>query len=152
MNACEIKGFPLPPSANALYANSDRGRFKTAAYKSFEQTVHYWALKNQHILNVVREMTLDIGPGEALRVDRIYHFRPHKIITKDKKPRRNDTSNRIKCLDDVLGLLLGIDDSYFWEGSYTKRPITVEGLEEGVDVRFSIVSMTESYISDFDAV
>lgn len=137
----EIKGFPLPPSANELYANiPGRGRIKTEALKSFEAEVHYWSMKNQHLLLPARELCQSIGPGCFIRLHKFFYFRPHKILTKSGEPRKNDTSNRIKALEDVLAKLLGIDDKWFWAGNYDKGPVLHPAIPEGVDLRLELYS------------
>lgn len=60
------------------------------------------------------------------------------ILKKDGTPKRNDTSNRIKALEDVLSKLLGIDDKWFWAGTYDKRPTPNPALPEHVDIRLEL--------------
>jgi len=86
---------------------------------------------------------VEIPPGHVIKVDRLYYFKPHKIVTKEGKPRKIDISNRIKALDDTLSQLIGIDDSYFTTGSYGRLPIEREGLEESVDVRLTLVPIDD---------
>lgn len=141
MEAVEVRGFPLPPSANNVYSNTSRGRIKNAVYKQYEQECHHWRLNNGYSLNYLRDWVLQIPAAHAIRIDRMYHMMPHKILTNDMRPRRNDTFNRIKVMDDCLAKLLDIDDSYFWCGHTDKQPITIEGLPECVDFRLSMVDL-----------
>lgn len=134
----EIKGFPMPPSANALYANGKYGgRFKSIKYREYEETVRLWCRDYQHILRTARNLINNLSHGEVLHVERSFYHQKGKIITKDGKPRKNDTSNRIKALDDVLSEILGTDDSLFWSGTYYKHASTHEALGEYVDIKFS---------------
>lgn len=140
-----IKGFPMPPSMNNLYANRPNGgRFKTLGYKSFEQTVQWWCTQNAHQVDRLRDWVLHLPEKHGIRVDHIFHFLPHKIITKAGKPRKNDTWNRPKALHDVICEYLSIDDSFFWSGSVEKSPIIIEGLQESVDLHFSFVDLRKS--------
>lgn len=146
MRQCELRGFPLPPSANGLYANQLKGgggRYKTTDYKKFEADAYHWSLANQHQLRILRMMIEKLKPSQVLHVDRMFWFKAHKILTKDLRPRRNDTSNRLKALDDTLSKLIGLDDSYFWAGGYNKRPVLHESHTEGVDIRFTIIELEE---------
>lgn len=139
-----LRGFPLPPSMNNVYSNAaGRGRVKNSAYKSYEAQVQWWMLHNAQALNSVREWAKTVPAGHGFRLDRLFHFLPHRILTKAGTPRKNDTTNRIKVLDDVLAKILWIDDSLFWSGSEDKCPIPTQGMVEGVDVRFSFVNLSE---------
>lgn len=139
----EIRGFPMPPSANGLYSNNSRtgGRHKSEKYSAYEDEVRLWMYKNNHQLDIARRMLQDLGHGEVLLVDRTYFFKAYRIISKAGKPLRNDTTNRIKALDDVLALILGIDDSYFWDGDHKKRPSSHVALGEYVDIKFSSIEL-----------
>lgn len=135
----EIKGFPLPPSANALYLNiPGRGRCKSAALTKYESDVRFWCLRNQHQMNLARELTIGVGPGVFLKVSKMFFMKKKSILKKDGTPKRNDTSNRIKALEDVLSKLLGIDDKWFWAGTYDKRPTPNPALPEHVDIRLEL--------------
>ena len=139
-----IHGFPMPPSANAAYANALKGRVKTTGYRAYEDEVKWWLLKNSHHINRLRDWVSVLPSKHAIRIDHIFHFLPHKIITKAGLPRKNDTWNRTKVLHDVLASFIGIDDCYFWSGSVEKSPICIEGLPESVDLSFSFVDIRKS--------
>lgn len=140
----------MPPSVNNAYVNTESGRTKAQCYRTYEDTVLWWSVQNSHELNRLRDWIITIPPQHAIRLDKIYHFLPHKILTKALEPRRNDTSNRVKILEDVIAKLLGIDDCYFWCGYHDKAPITIEGLPECVDINFSLVDLkrVRSFESD----
>lgn len=140
-----VRGFPMPPSVNNVYANvPSGGRRKTDTYKSYEQTVSHWALQNAHQLNVLRDWVTQIPRAHAIRIDHIFHFHAFRIVTRGGKPMKNDSWNRPKVLHDCLAALLGIDDCYFWSGVLEKSPITIEGLQESVDLHFSFVDVRKA--------
>jgi Holliday junction resolvase RusA-like endonuclease len=121
-----LNGLPMPPSINAAYANTPKGRIKTKAYRDFEKAMEEYRLKN---LKAVNEAKWDIHRqtllGKVLHVDCEFMFPVGKIICQGPKiqgkPKRLDASNRIKCLEDALSKMLLVDDSYFWSGSFSKR-------------------------------
>lgn len=145
MTTLEIKGMPMPPSQNQAYANSfngsGRGRYKTQAYKTYEQEMEYWSHKNNYILDMARRMCSSLQIGEAIQIDATFNFMEHKIITKKNEPKKNDSSNRLKILHDVIAHHLGIDDKYFWDGSFRKRAIKIAGMQDYCDVTLSIISI-----------
>ncbi len=145
MTSFTIKDFPMPPSANTLYANiPGKGRVKTKDYRLYEESVRIWSFRTAHHLQTARVIISRLPKGQALHLDRRFYFERGKIITKGGRPRRNDTSNRIKALDDVLAAILGCDDSLFWSGSETKVQVCNIVIGESVDITFSAVDIETS--------
>jgi hypothetical protein len=154
----ELKGFPMPPSDNALKTpliiKGKSRTVKSAEYRLFERAAQSWAMRNQEHLNKARELTLKCAPGWALKVDRVYWFQKSTIVrkTSDKKtgaqagePKCNDTFNRVKALHDVVATLLGIDDKFFWRGDTDKRVLKHILLPECVDIKISLTDMFLGY-------
>jgi hypothetical protein len=140
MVALNLKDFPMPPSINVAYANSIRGgRHKTQTMIQFERRVKEWAMKCGPSLQSARIRLSTMPKTHAIWIDRRFFFHYDSIITKSKRPRRNDTSNRIKALDDAISQILGIDDSIFWGGSESKEPTKI-GLEY-VDIVLSPINI-----------
>ncbi len=133
----EIKNFPMPPSANSLYKNIASGRAKTEKYLQYEQQVKIWTYKYGYQLTTARLYIQDRNPGEVFHLERTFYFHQESILTKKMTPKKNDTSNRIKALDDVLGQLLGIDDSHFWDGEFKKRVSKHPAFGEYVDIKIN---------------
>lgn len=125
--------FPLPPSANALYANFGKRRIKTAVYKQFEQAARFWLLRNSRQIDEARSLTLETGPRKFIHIDTVFFMLRKNIICKDGTPKRNDTSNRLKALHDVLAQILGLDDCWFFSGSYDKVAVDLPK-HVGVDI------------------
>lgn len=71
----------LPPSTNALFANSSRGRFKTPAYKAWISTAG-WELREQRPKTVAGAYALEMRFG--------------------RKNKRRDLDNTIKAVSDLL--------------------------------------------------
>ncbi len=147
MTPFTIKSFPLPPSINAVYANhSSRGRIKTQVMHKYEDQVKAWCLKTGHALQSARVLISNLPHNYALHLDRHFYFKHDSILTKKNRPKRNDTTNRIKALDDALAAILGCDDSLFWSGSETKSCLSNEELDPYVDITISAIEL------DFDLV
>lgn len=138
-----LKDIPMPPSANNLYATiwKTKRRIKTKEYNVYEQMMNLWASTHPQQLSNARQLTLNIKQNQALKVDRTYWFPREKVLTKQGKPKRNDTSNRIKALDDAVSALIAIDDCFFWDGSFEKQ-IVPQGDHPGwVDLTLTIIDL-----------
>lgn len=117
-----IDRFPIPPSANELYAFSRQaGRMiKTREYRNYEKAVYSWLTTNPEQIKGIREFLTDIGDS-VIDISSHFHMPKKSIICLNGKPKRNDTSNRIKALHDALSsIILGVDDRYFWSGTFNK--------------------------------
>lgn len=132
-----LSGFPLPPSTNHLYKTIViRGRSRRAKskeYKAYEHAVKVWMMTHHHELQLARALTTMAGPGRFIHLDLDFKFHRSRILCKDGKPKRLDTSNRLKALEDALSLILGIDDCWFWSGQYDKS-IAPENEVERVEI------------------
>jgi hypothetical protein len=154
-----LSGMPMPPSVNAAYYTDRQTgtRHKTRDYLLFSREFQVWGLRNMQSLIAARNFVqATIRPGQALHVEHIFSFERSKIVqAKDSKsvkdplnfrragePKTNDTSNRIKILDDVLSDALHVNDCWFWSGSYTKR-ILLPGLPETCDVVLTATKMED---------
>lgn len=133
-----IEKFPIPPSVNGLYAHV-RGRMvKTKAYRDYDRDVYKWITHNQVQLVGARNFVKGFTEKYVLNVDTRFYMNKKSIVCKSGKPKRNDTSNRIKALHDVLGsIILGVDDSYFWSGLFDKFS-TEDGSEEYVQITMTL--------------
>lgn len=103
---------PMPPSANALFANVKSGRIKTKAYNAWLNEARW------HIITAWREA----GKPEA----------PDKVpmmlwIRAGLKDRRRDISNCIKAVEDVLVKELPIPDDRWNDRILIERDAEFEG-------------------------
>lgn len=132
-----IEGFPMPPSTNTLHTVA-RGRIiKAKTYREYEKKVTAWLVENQDVIKGVRGFVKDLAPN-VIHIDASFAMSKKDIIGVDGKPRRNDTSNRLKALHDVLSnIIIGIDDSYFWSGSFTKIAVASRS-EACVNIRLKL--------------
>lgn len=137
LDLVHIPLFPLPPSANALYASVGRRRVKSKVYIQFIAAARRWMMTNSKVIEESRQLTLETGARRFLHVDTVFYMMRKTIICKDGTPRRNDTSNRLKALHDVLAEIIGIDDCYFFSGSYDKVAVDDER-KVGVDITMVI--------------
>ncbi len=153
MQAIILKDLPIPPSINQAYYTDFRSktRHKSSAYRTYERMILEWARINPSRLMMARDLTTKIGQGQAIRVDCTFYFQRSEVLTKEKKqtktkpgspsyPKRNDTSNRIKIAHDELSKLLGLDDKYFWDGTFEKKILS--GEHPGfLDITLSIIDI-----------
>lgn len=133
----------MPPSSNQLYSNVNMRRCKSARYRAYEEEVRIWSYKYGYQLQNARILLQQVYTHDVFHIHRIYYFQKNEILTLKGLPKRNDTSNRIKAIDDVIAQLLGIDDSYFWDGSYSKRVSSHEALGSYVDIIITTMSLDE---------
>ncbi len=115
-----IRGFPVPPSVNQLHRFVNGRVIKSKAYNDYERAVFKWITTNQEQVKSVRDFLKDLGEY-VLDVSAVFHMEKKSIVCLNGKPKRNDTSNRLKALHDALSTaILGIDDCYFWSCSADK--------------------------------
>lgn len=142
MGSFKIVRFPLPPSVNALYSSIGHSgrRVKSKAYLNYQRSVYNWLGSNLEQVKVGRSICSKVnGTKAVLEVNATFYMEHRSIRCKDGRPKRNDTSNRLKALHDALSdIVLGIDDSYFWNGTFKKVSVDDPKLE-GVDIEFIII-------------
>lgn len=120
-----LNGLPMPPSSNNMYATVGRRRIKSRETLTWERDTDRWALKNaQELIQARALLGQAVAKGEVIDIDAQFWFRYEKVLTIKGKPKKLDTSNRIKGLHDALARLLRIDDCHFWHGSFEKIPTT----------------------------
>lgn len=113
---------PIPPSINNAYPTSRTGRrFKSKELITWEREFRVWGMLHCQDVRVIKEEFQDMTKGCVIAVNCIYYFNQHRVLTKDGRPKRLDADNRLKCLLDQVTELIGIDDCYIWEGSFSKR-------------------------------
>lgn len=118
----------MPPSSNNLYNSyrSSHGHIKrscTKEYQAYRNEFKYWrmAVLHQNFQALSRAVSEWVDEGEMfIHVDRYYFFHRQSLLTRIKKPKKMDVSNRIKAQDDAVSDCLGVDDRYFWSGSEVK--------------------------------
>ncbi len=132
-----ITGFPMAPSANALYAggrfNGKSRRWKSDEYHSFLSRAQTWANKNQKTIQLIKDAADKAAQfGFFLRVDTYFCFKKDQLWAKAHKgylkrsgeevppkpdrPKVLDATNRVKATHDFLASMIGRDDLNFWAG------------------------------------
>lgn len=113
--------FPWPPSVNQSYAGKTR-RYSAECLKNYKSAVHTWWMVNREMVHKVQAHFLSKvhDEGFVLAVHRFFYYRTSDLYTKDGRIKKNDVTNRIKCLDDSLTDILALDDRLIWEGSEKK--------------------------------
>jgi Holliday junction resolvase RusA-like endonuclease len=104
---------PLPPSANALFANAKRGRVKTKEYNSWLNEARW------HVLSAWRAAGKPVAPDKVpmllwLRVG---------LTT-----RHRDANNCLKAVEDVLVKELPIPDDRWNDRTLIERAPEFEGM------------------------
>lgn len=124
-----FQGIPIPPSENALYRNVPGvGRVKTSEYRQYEKRFLDWA--REHFLEISKAK--EIGAETLVDVDCSFFIDQKRLISQKGRPKKIDTSNRLKALHDCLARILELDDSYFWGASAVKYPVANEHDEQVV--------------------
>ena len=115
---------PMPPSVNKAYRtfhiHGIARRGKTKELQKFERHIVKWGLANTESLREVKELTDKCSKDLFLHVKVQFFFHHKAILCKDGSPKRNDTENRMKPVLDGVAGILGIDDKWFWSGSFEK--------------------------------
>jgi hypothetical protein len=145
-----LLALPMPISVNDSTMNNPRkggrGRIKTKAYRDYEKAMEVYRLANLAQVNEAKwEIMRQTLNGKVLHLEYEFWFHAHKIICQGPKiqgkPKRNDTANRLKCLDDQLATILQVDDSYFWSGSFDKKALSFSDTPEQVKVTITFRSV-----------
>lgn len=141
----KIFNFPLPPSVNALYSTigyENNRRVKSKVYVDYQRDVRNWVAANLTEIKHARDIAKAVyGTAQAFHVDSTFYMLHKQIVCKDGKPKRNDTSNRLKALYDVIGdIVIGLDDSYFWSGSFFKYSVAADK-DVRVDMQFKLLQL-----------
>lgn len=133
----KISGIPMPPQSNHMYATSRRGhRFASKDLCGFKEAINaIMFLKREDLEDVRRKLQNLLTYNSSLKIERFYYFLYERIYTKDGRPKKMDVSNRIKALDDGISTMIGVDDSWFFQGSEYK--IASPKRHEYVDVVLS---------------
>jgi hypothetical protein len=137
---------PMPPSSNHMYPTIySRGgsiRVKSKGLKDFETAFRAWSKENiQAVMQLIvfARKALET-PGLCLHIDTRFYFNRKRVLTLKGTPKRLDTSNYLKALHDSIAQASGIDDSYFWNGAFSKIPISNDA-QEYVNVYIAIQPM-----------
>lgn len=118
----KLEGIPIPPSMNNAYPTNKWGRrYKSKPFVEWERDFRIWCLKNTSRVNEARAEFSKARKGEFISIRCDFFFHRSAILCKDGKPKRNDTSNRLKILHDGISGAIWADDSWFFDGSFSKR-------------------------------
>lgn len=133
-----IRGYPIPPSDNALKTPVRRFKKGVArdlnrrvlsfsdshAYLEFKSAVNIWRMKNfnQYSDDFAKLIAFTrAGRPIGIQMDlRVHHSR---LFTADGKVRKWDVTNYVKAVHDTFSAILGFDDSLFFECAQRKVEI-----------------------------
>lgn len=116
-----LSQIPIPPSLNNAYPTSKHGyRYKSKALVEWERELERWAFTKVKELHALQDL-FKASQNALVGIECRYFFRKEKILTKLGKVKKLDVDNRLKCLIDGITQIIGIDDSYIWEGKFSKH-------------------------------
>lgn len=120
-----LRGIPIPPSLNNAYPSDKLGRrFKSAKFKAWEKIFSDWTFLNSLAVTAARNEFSQPIPESFVHIQCEFFFHASNILCRDGSPKKNDTSNRLKILHDAVSEVIWLDDKYFFDGTFTKRPIS----------------------------
>lgn len=132
--------YPLPPTSNNIHAtilvHGQMRRINSKEYKLFLKNCQIWAARNNPRVQLLKKLCVEaISKGRMIAIDSYFVFTHEQIWTQKNKPKKLDASNRLKGLHDSIALLLDIDDSMFWQGTFEKT----EGIHEKTILHFKLI-------------
>jgi len=104
-----IKGIPIGPSINKLYASVGGRQIKSKEGRIFDQRIEVFRLRHFRQLKQIH----DEFAGKILNVDKYFIFHNKRLFCKDGSCKKFDVENFLKSTTDGLARLIGIDDRYF---------------------------------------
>lgn len=120
------------------YVGGRQIRVKSKEMRLWERQFMAWAMQHTLAIRYGKEW-LEKNPGKLLDIQCDFYFQRRSIFTLDGKPKRNDTSNRLKALHDQVATALAIDDSLFFDGRFRKRMLK-NGSSDFVNVTIGEIS------------
>lgn len=112
-----LNKYPLPPTSNQMYTSMHGRLIKSPLAREYVRKTEIYALKNQKIINVIKESFLGKGP---LAVDFYFVFPLSKVFSKKNEYKMLDGLNRTKQASDTLAKMIGIDDKMFVSSKVVK--------------------------------
>lgn len=141
----KLERIPMPPSANNIYStfsqNGSIRRVKSHGFAKWEKTFAEWSLKHFAQVSHMKARLREKKPNQVISVHTEFKFNRKNILTLKNTPKRNDTSNRIKVIHDAVATVVGIDDCYFWDGTFSKRLTENEFEPETCSVELKLIDM-----------
>ena len=105
------------PTSNHMYLPVNGRLIKSNESRRYDQQIDLLKLKLFRQLDAFKALH---GSKTLLKVDVITVFPKKKFFTQKNELRKFDSSNRLKTIFDSISKLIGIDDSYFIDGSIIK--------------------------------
>lgn len=120
-----LVNFPQPPSIWDQYmAVTMGGRARmvpTRHLTAFQKTCDQYFKDNFLIVGKARATVREwLLRGHMIRTDFFFFSHETRIWTLKDAPRRYDTSNLVKSIEDELAKLLQVDDCHFFKGTHEK--------------------------------
>lgn len=112
-----LKGFPIPPSSNQMYASVNGRLIKSAEARRYLGLVQGYKIRK---FREIDEFLKTVVDADVFDVEMNFIFHRDRVIGKKNQIKKLDASNRLKASHDGLAEILDIDDSRFVSGSFKK--------------------------------
>jgi Holliday junction resolvase RusA-like endonuclease len=106
-------------------------RAPSAEYQRFKRKVKKWVdnfgpdlLQSGEYQELQQLIDIKHYPIK-LKLELTFHVNRTKIVCKDGRTKRYDTSNRVKAVEDAIFGILDIDDKHVWK--VTAEKVVIEG-------------------------
>lgn len=111
-----LNNMPMPPSENHSYPTGKHGRrFKSKALTDFQKLFSLCFSASGDDVPKFKELVQSwVTNNIRMYVTIGFYFKEERILTKDGRSKRLDTTNRLKAVCDSLAESLGVDDKEFW--------------------------------------
>lgn len=132
-----LTDLPFPPTVNNLYITLRSGkRAPSGEYQKFRRRVKKWVELHGELLlgsSQFKELSnlMQMQHYRAkLQLDLTFFCNTTKIICKDGRTKRFDTSNRVKAIEDAISDIIKIDDKHVWRLTAEKKETKGESYVE----------------------
>lgn len=120
-----LLNLPYPPSTHDQYMPIRMGNVArvvpTGQLKKFQKDCERYFMDNFLVVGKARQACREwMLKGNMLQVDFYFFAHGTRLWTQHDAPRKYDTSNLVKPVEDELAKLLQVDDSCFFRGSHEK--------------------------------
>lgn len=125
-----VERFPLGPTVNNMYVTlKNYRRAPSAEFQRFKRRVKKWVdnfgpelLQSGEYQELQQLIEIKHYPIR-LQLELTFHINRTKILCKDGRTKRYDTSNRVKAVEDAIFGILDIDDKHVFRVIAEKTPI-----------------------------
>jgi len=115
-----IKGFPLGPSSNSMYAAVNGRLIKSSESRIYDKQCQMWGLKNWKVLEAIKKAVESTKLPYAVELDCTFVFLHARLVGKKNQLKKLDAMNRMKNSIDNFCKVAQFDDSLIVGGAFKK--------------------------------